>query len=73
MCNLNISKKFVAVQGSNRQFVSCFNCAKNEQIWSKMIKWMCPSDDDRDGYNDGGEDNDDEDNADNMRYTVFEV
>ena len=27
---------------------------------------MCPSDD-------GGEDNDDEDNADDMRYTVFEV
>ena len=34
---------------------------------------MCPGDDDRYGYNDGGEDNDDEDNADNMRYTVFEV
>ena len=32
---------------------------------------MCPRDDDRDGYNDGGEDNDDEDNADNMRYRVF--
>ena len=28
---------------------------------------------DRDGYNDGGEDNDDEDNADNMKFTVFEV